>query len=106
MPEARSQLRRRIFGAATSRTTGDALPGLRVLAMDADVLFDDVLGQAVTDENGNYEIEYGVRDFRDIIERAPDIYLIVVAGDLVVGDTRDVLVRDAEPEREINFQLP
>jgi hypothetical protein len=91
---------------ATSQETGDAVAGLRVLAMDADVLFDDLLGQAVTDEEGRYEIDYDVRDFRDLIERAPDIYLIVIAGDRVVGDTRHALVRDAEPDREINFQIP
>lgn len=98
--------RRRIYGTATSQDTGDAMAGLRVLAMDADVLFDDLLGQAVTDEEGRYEIDYDVRDFRDLIERAPDIYLIVIAGDRVVGDTRDTLVREAQPDREINFQIP
>lgn len=97
--------RRRIYGTATSMETGVGLAGLRVLAMDADVLFDDLLGQAITDEEGRYEIGYDVRDFRDLIERAPDIYLIVVDGDRVVGDTRDVLVREAQPDREINFQI-
>jgi hypothetical protein len=87
-------------------STGDPVGDLRVLAMDADVLFDDFLGQAITDENGRYEIQYDVRQFRDLFERAPDIYLIVVDDDRVIGNTRDTVVREAGSDREMNVQVP
>ena len=97
---------RRVFGTVTSMSTGDPVGGLRVIAMDKDVLFDDLLGQAITDENGRYQIHYGVEDFRDVFERAPDIYLIVVDEDRVIGDTRQTLVRQAPLDREMNVQVP
>ena len=49
-----------------------------VSVYDKDLFFDDRLGQAKTDENGNYQLVYRTEDFRDLIERKPDIYVKVM----------------------------
>ncbi len=57
---------------------GTGLPDLIVTVHDKDFLFDDRLGQAKTDQNGYYSLSYRTEDFRDLIERKPDIYIDVM----------------------------
>ena len=52
--------------------------GLFVSVYDKDLFFDDRLGQSETDANGNYSLTYRTEDFRDLIERKPDLYLKVI----------------------------
>lgn len=56
---------------------GEGLGDLIVSLYDKDLFFDDRLGQAETDDNGEFEISYRTEDFRDLIERKPDIYIKV-----------------------------
>jgi hypothetical protein len=57
---------------------GKGLGGLTVSVFDRDLLFDDLLGRTDTDDNGNYQLIYPVSEFRDLIEKAPDIYVRVM----------------------------
>lgn len=57
---------------------GKGLSGLVVSLYDKDLFFDDRLGQADTDQNGDYSLVYRTEDFRDLIERKPDIYVKVL----------------------------
>jgi hypothetical protein len=57
---------------------GKGLGGLFVSVYDKDLFFDDRLGQSETDANGNYTLTYRTEDFRDLIERKPDLYLKVI----------------------------
>jgi hypothetical protein len=61
-----------------SDSNNRGLPGLTVSLYDKDFFFDDRLGQTETDQNGNYSLAYRTGDFRDLIERKPDIYLKVM----------------------------
>lgn len=58
--------------------SGRGLSGLIVSLFDKDLFFDDRLGQAETDAQGNYSLIYQAEDFRDLIEKKPDIYLKVL----------------------------
>jgi hypothetical protein len=58
---------------------GKPLPEVTVSLYDEDLLFDDRLGQAVTDAEGRYELTYRTGDFRDLIERRPDLYVKLTA---------------------------
>ena len=53
------------------------ISGLFVQAYDKDMLYDDLLGTAKTDANGNFEIFYDDKDFNDLFEKSPDLYLTV-----------------------------
>jgi hypothetical protein len=57
---------------------GKALKGLLVSLYDKDLFFDDKLGQTETDVNGDYSLTYRAEDFRDLIEKRPDIYVKVL----------------------------
>lgn len=57
---------------------GKGLSNLVVSLYDKDLLFDEKLGQAETDENGFYSLTYRIEDFGDLIERKPDIYVKVL----------------------------
>ena len=52
--------------------------GVFVSVYDKDLFFDDRLGQAMTDNNGSYSLTYQTDDFRDLIEKRPDLYLKVI----------------------------
>jgi hypothetical protein len=57
---------------------GKGVGGLIVSLYDKDLIFDDRLGQTETDNQGSYSFIYQAEDFRDLIERKPDIYLKVL----------------------------
>jgi hypothetical protein len=57
---------------------GQPLGGVTVSLYDADLIFDDRLGQTRTDADGSYELIYRTSDFRDLIERRPDLYIKVL----------------------------
>jgi len=96
-----------VYGRIAYSDTGRPAVGVRVTAMDADFLFDDKLGETTTDEDGRFNISYDVRKFRDLFERAPDIYLVVRdRRDAVLTTTRDSVVRNAGRIHEMHVQLP
>ena len=96
-----------VHGRVSHSESGHPAAGMQVTAMDADLLFDDKLGTATTDRDGRFRITYGVEQFRDLFERAPDIYLVIHAPDgRLVTTTKDATIRNAGPDQEIEVQLP
>jgi hypothetical protein len=71
----------RITGTIKIAETGVGLPGLFVKAYDKDILFDDLLGSAVSGAGGRFEIVTETDDFRDFFEVKPDIYLKIYTRD-------------------------
>jgi hypothetical protein len=52
--------------------------GLTVSIFDKELVFAERLGQTKTDEKGFYSLTYKAEDFRDLIERKPDLFLKVL----------------------------
>lgn len=71
----------RITGTVKVAETKVGLPGLFVKAYDKDILFDDLLGSAITGEGGRFEIISEMKDFREFFDAKPDIYLKVFTRD-------------------------
>lgn len=67
----------KVTGRVSVQETNEALPGLHIKAVDKDLFFDDVLGTTVTDTDGRFAITYEKKDFAELFERAPDLYIIV-----------------------------
>jgi hypothetical protein len=69
----------RIVGTIVEEESGKPLAGLQVRAFDKDFLFDDKLGAAVTDANGEYKIFYSSSDFAldPDLETVPELYIRV-----------------------------
>ena len=64
-----------IIGSLREAETGRPLTDLVVRAFDKDLFFDDDLGDATTDREGRFEIQFTDEFFRDLMEEYPDIYL-------------------------------
>ena len=71
----------RIKGVVSEEESGIPLPGLFVKSYDRDMLFDDLLGSAMTDSRGGFDIVSELSDFRDFFEKKPDIYFKVFKAD-------------------------
>jgi hypothetical protein len=51
--------------------------GLTVELYDKDLMFDDLLGKTETDSNGRFSIKYQERDFKELTEVKPDLYIMI-----------------------------
>lgn len=71
----------RIKGVVKEEETGFPLPGLFVKSYDKDLFFDDLLGSAVTDAQGRFDIVSEITDFKDFFDSKPDIYFKVFDRD-------------------------
>jgi len=56
----------------------NGIKGLIVSVYDKDMIFDDVLGTTLTDEDGKFEILYRTDAFKGIFEKKPDLFLKVL----------------------------
>ena len=70
-----------ITGQVKELEAKHGIPNVAVSAFDKDLLFDDLLGEVVTDENGYFKLVYEGGAFREIFERQPDIYLQIKTQD-------------------------
>jgi len=71
----------RIQGIVREKESRCGIGKLLVKAYDRDLLYDDLLGSAITRTDGSFEIISEAEDFRDFFDRQPDIYLkIYVTG--------------------------
>ncbi len=86
---------------------GEGVGGLIVRLYDKDFFFDDRLGETETDANGYYTLTYHTEDFRDFIERKPDLYLSVVdkQGETLYTSKRQIRYESGRVE-VINVKLP
>ncbi len=57
-------------------TAGAPVEGVIVEAIDADLLFDDAVGRAVTDAHGGYRIEFPAGGFRSVLDARPDLLMV------------------------------
>jgi hypothetical protein len=69
-----------ITGIVEEKESGLPIPGLLVRAFDRDLLFSDLLGAAITNDDGSFILGYQGVDFKDLFEQHPDIYLDIYAS--------------------------
>ncbi|RKY02392.1 hypothetical protein DRP77_08020 [Candidatus Poribacteria bacterium] len=80
---------------------GEPLVGVRVSAFDRDVLVDDFLGYAFTDEEGRFEIRYAESDFKSTpLEKKPDLRLTFEVWNGEEFERVGELNLEREPEAE------
>ena len=62
-----------VKGTLLSRKDQQPLPNLRIEAWDKDLLFDDFVGEATTEANGDFTIIFKLERFRELFfDNYPD----------------------------------
>lgn len=96
----------RISGRVYEKESGRNVPGLIVRAYDKDLFFDDLLGTAITDASGKFELRYAEADFRELFDAKPDIYLSIYAPPRrFLLDTRDAVRWNAGKEETFEIAI-
>lgn len=79
-----------ITGKVLEATSRIPVPGLRVEAWDKDLIFDDLVGSSVTNENGEFSFSFDDKYFRELfLDRRPDLFFRVFFNDTLVLDTQE-----------------
>lgn len=88
----------RIIGHIIDRETHQGVAGLHVEAWDKDLLIDDLIGSAVTDKEGRFEILFDEAYFKELfLDRRPDVFFKVFDRDALLLDTRDSVICNLKP---------
>jgi hypothetical protein len=64
-----------ITGIVREKESKRPVPNLLVRAFDKDLFFSDLLGNAITASDGTFALGYEGKDFQELFEKRPDIYL-------------------------------
>ncbi len=84
-----------IEGIVVHENTRQPLAGLRVEAWDKDLIIDDLVGSAVTDQDGRFSMAFDSTYFRELFfDRRPDVFFRIYDGDRLVHDTLDSVIRN------------
>jgi hypothetical protein len=97
-----------ITGFVREAESGIGIPGLFVKAYDKDLLFDDLLGTAITNADGSFEIVSESGDFREFFDVKPDIYLRVLGVDRVteIWSSEEAVRWNAGRYEEFDVRVP
>jgi hypothetical protein len=104
----RDQSTFRVFGTIEEEETGRPLVDLIVRVFDRDLVFDDKVGFATTDDDGRFEIRFHREDFRDFKESRPDLYLRIFdrSGSWEIHHTADSIRWNASPSEGYRIRIP
>lgn len=97
-----------ITGSLKELETGRPLPGLYVKAHDKDLIFDDLLGSAFSDQDGAFRIITRASDFRDFFDKKPDVYVTVYGpdGKQLIYSTEDKIRWNVSQDQFFDIRIP
>ena len=107
MPNKKHRITGRVINIQDQR----GVPELRVEAWDKDLIFNDLLGSAVTDREGRFQMEFDASYFHEIFaDRSPDLYFKVFRNNVLILDTKNSVWYNVKDEHfdvtlEVNLQV-
>lgn len=97
----------KLTGRVLAQESKEPLSGLKVRAYDKDLLYDDLLGSAVTNEQGEFAMEFTEKDFSELFESKPDIYLAIYSNTFEpIYDTSDCVRWGASESEHFEVLIP
>ncbi len=75
--------------------------GLTISLYDEEHVFDDVLGTTLTDDNGKFRLTYQTKEFEDLFEKKPEVYLRVTGKRNKILYTSDKAVKCKAGREEV-----
>lgn len=97
----------RVTGVVVQDETGQPLVGLVVRGWDKDLVFDDHLGDTVTDVDGRFVLKFTDEPFRHVFDQNPDLYLRIYdpSGRRELHSTRAQVRRSAGAEEHYDIRI-
>jgi hypothetical protein len=102
-----------ISGHTIHHPTRQGIPNLRVEAWDKDLIFNDLVGSATTDEQGRFQITFTEAYFREcFLDRRPDLFFKVLnQNNDLIASTEDSVLWNVESEAievviEVDLPVP
>ena len=98
----------RIFGHVIDGKTHLGVAGLRVEAWDKDLICNDLVGSTITDEQGNFRIEFDESYFQELFhDRRPDLFFKVFRENNLIKSTEDSVLWNIESgATQIVIEIP
>ncbi|HVF24172.1 MAG TPA: hypothetical protein VM941_13880, partial [Pyrinomonadaceae bacterium] len=92
----------RITGRVIDRKTRNGIPGLRVEGWDKDLILNDLVGSAVTDAEGAFQIELDGSHFKELFaDRKPDLFFKVLDDGRLLHSTEDSVLWNVERATDV-----
>ena len=89
-----------IDGQVLNHATRQGIVGVRVEAWDKDLIFNDLLGSAVTDDKGRFHIVFQDSDFQDLFgDDDPDLFFRVFDKGVLIKSTEDTVLWNVKDEQ-------
>jgi hypothetical protein len=97
-----------VVGSVREAGSDRPLRDLLVRAYDKDLFFDDHLGDARTDADGRFEIQFTELAFKDVFEQRPDVYIRIFdsAGATELYSTADAVRHEARAQETFEIRVP
>jgi len=97
----------RIDGRVVDADTGTGIAGLLVKAWDADLVADDLVGSASTDERGRFFMAFSASYFEELfVDRRPDLYFELYYRGRCIYSTEGEVSRNVEQgEQEVVIEV-
>lgn len=81
-----------IRGHVLNSQTGNGVAGLRIEAWDKDLVFNDLVGSAISDSEGAFRIEFNESYFAEgFLDRKPDLFFKLFEGNALIRNTKDAV---------------